>query len=128
MTVDGAQGPVLAKGPEAPSLWARYRFYTAGKVPKGHESWVWQRLPERARWLGILLLINAGWLVVTLVAVAAATRDLDVPDLVWYCAALSFVLAPWTVASCRTKVARALASPPADEVLKDIGEPVPPRL
>lgn len=125
MKVDGS---TLAAAPEPPSVWARYRFYVAGRVPRGHEAWVWQRLPQRARWLGIVLLINAGWSVVAIVAVAAVTGELDVPLAVWVCAGLSLVLAPWTVASCRNEVVRALAPPAADEVLRDIAEPVPPRL
>ncbi|HYP24204.1 MAG TPA: hypothetical protein VEV43_11570 [Actinomycetota bacterium] len=121
-----ADGPILAEGERAPGWWARYRFYFAGKVPRGHEDWALRRM-SLGRWVAFYLALDLVAWTAAMATSALVTREVDFPGPLWFAWVLVVVLAPVTAVRRRNQAARSLAPPPADEVLRDIREPVPPR-
>lgn len=115
----------MARGERRPGWFARYRFYAKGKVPRGHEDWVRERLSLR-RWIVTLLLIETFWFAVAGVVVAVVpglSRHLFV---ISGFAAVTLLLTPMSASANLRRARAALAPPPAREVLRQIGEPVPP--
>lgn len=118
---------VIADGERAPNWYRRYRFYSAGKVPRGYEDWARQRL-SLARWIGVYLVIQVV-VVGPVGALAVWAGFLDLTG-AWPLALVAVVMAPFSAKGCRDAARRALAPPltPARQVLREIGEPVPPVL
>ena len=120
---------ILAERERAPGWFARYRFYSQGRLPLGYESWASSKLSSR-RWMPIHLLIQVFWMVPFL-AFLVAMGGLTAPFVGWTVAVvlLTAAMVLFTAVQLRRKAIRALADPPvpsAHEVLKQIGEPVPP--
>jgi hypothetical protein len=123
-----AERSILAEREGEPGWFSRYRFYSRGRLPRGHETWASSRLSSR-RWMSIHLLIEAFWMAPFL-AFLVSTGGLAVPVVGW---AVVLFMAGMVLSSSlqlRKRAIRELADPPvpaAREVLKQIGEPVPPR-
>lgn len=118
---------VIADGERAPNWYRRYRFYSAGTVPRGYEDWARRRL-SLARWVGIYLVIQVVVCgLVGALAVWSGFIDLKGACLVGL---VTVLMAPFSAKQCRNAARRALAPPltPARQVLREIGEPVPPAL
>ena len=111
---------------ERAHVWfARYRFYSRGSVPRDSESWARSQLMS-GRWTRVHLLIELCWLVVfvaVLLAIGGDTMPFVVATTAAVCAGMSLL---WTI-RYRKRALLGVADPPAREVLKRIGEPVPPR-
>ena len=106
-------------------LFARYRFYSRGSVPQDSESWARSQLTS-GRWMRIHLLIELCWLVV-FVAVMLAVGGDTTPFVVAAFTAVFGVMSLFWAVRYRKRALLGMAGPPAREVLKQIGEPVPPR-
>lgn len=116
-----ANESILAERERAPGWFARYRFYTAGKVPRGHEEWARSRL-SWSRFVLVYWTMDAvAWLLIGLITLAVSGGFVN-PWGTWVILAAAILFAPLSAAYYRNKARRALAPPPAHAVLKQIGE------
>ncbi|HEX2057487.1 MAG TPA: hypothetical protein VHI71_03880 [Actinomycetota bacterium] len=106
-----------------PGLYARYRFYAGGRVPRGHAEWAERRLDGRLRWILVHFVLEVLGTAVLFAALVALFGEFALGPVVLTVSALNVLLAPLSARSARAR-ARQELEPPAAVVLAQIGEPV----
>lgn len=94
---------------ERPGPLARYCFYMAGRVPRGHERWAARRLEDVRRWNRIHFAMEMLTRGVFVAALWVAS-----PPSFWAGLALCFLLVPFSARNARARAGRVLAATPAD--------------
>jgi hypothetical protein len=104
---------------DGPSLWRRYRFFSAGRIPDTHREWA-RRQFESGRWLRLHLASSVAWATLVVLGATAASFDL------WPYALIPAVISlPLDVLRSRRRVVASLEPPAAVDVLSSLGEPFP---
>ncbi|MDQ3982521.1 MAG: hypothetical protein M3271_07575 [Actinomycetota bacterium] len=107
---------------ERPSLWRRFRFFEAGRVPDAHLDWA-RRQFDSGRWLAFHVAYSLACLGIAVFVAWTVGASLEGWPYVLICVA---VATPLGMLRARRRVRASFRLPPASDVLRSVGEASPP--